>query len=184
LDRWNHAILRRLDLEVREARELFFASHTALEENDRLYRPLPGNGIRDVPSARGILAYSEPSTTDGILNVCAWTSMESTVGATAITRARKRFFSKELPGAEERDDSFLPSWRGYGEFCATHPVIEDSTSRISLRKEDPLGQQVDKFSSRSCLFKKRGEVKSRASHLRHLNGLSQMRSSREQLGTI
>jgi hypothetical protein len=70
------------------------------------------------------------------------------------------------------------------EFCAGRPKIEDGVSRASLQKEVLLWQHVDDFSSHSRFFQKGGEVKGHASHLRHLNGPSWMRSSREQFGRV
>src|ERR1035441_5470498 len=96
--------------------------------------------------------------------------------------ARERLVSNEVTGGEQSDRGFLAVRRNDCEFCAARPKIEDGVSRASLRKEDLLWLQVDDFSSHSCFFQKGGEVKGHASHPRHLNGPSRMRSSREQFG--
>src|ERR1022692_4636906 len=99
--------------------------------------------------------------------------------------ARQRLLSNEFPGGEKRDGGLLAAvWRNDSDFCAACPKIEDGVSRITLRKEVLHGLQVDEYSSHSCFFKKGGEVKGHASHLRHLSGLSRMRSSREQFGRV
>src|ERR1035438_8447535 len=98
--------------------------------------------------------------------------------------ARQRLLSNEFPGGEKRDGGLPAVWGNDSDFYAAGPKIEDGVSRISLRKEVLLGFQADEFSSHSRFFKKSGEVKGHASHLRHLSGLSRMRSSREQFGRV
>jgi hypothetical protein len=96
--------------------------------------------------------------------------------------ARQRFLSNEFTGGEKRDGGLFAIWGNDSKFYAACPKIENGVSRITLRKEVLLGLQVDEYSSHSCFFKKGGEVKGHASYLRHLSGLSRMRSSRDQFG--
>jgi hypothetical protein len=100
------------------------------------------------------------------------------------THARQRLLSNEFPGGEKRDGGLLPVMRNDGEFCPARAKIEDGVSRISLRKEDLLGLQLDDFSSHSRFFQKGDEVKGHASHSILLNGPSRMRSSRERFGRV
>ena len=93
--------------------------------------------------------------------------------------AGQRLLSNELPGGDQRDRALLAFGRNDGEFCAAGAEIEDGNSRISLRKEDLFGQQMDDFSSHARFFQKDGEIEGHGSHLRHVNGPSRMRSSRE-----
>src|ERR1035437_2188518 len=98
--------------------------------------------------------------------------------------ARQRLVPNEFPGGEKRDRGLFALRRNDCELCAASPKIEDGVSRISLRKEDLLGLQMDDFSSCSRFFQKGGEVKGHVSHFRHANGPSRMRSSREQFGGV
>jgi hypothetical protein len=82
------------------------------------------------------------------------------------THAGKRRLSNEFSGGKKRDSGLLALLRNDGEFSAARPKIEDGVSRTSLRKEGIFGLQLDEFSPYSRFFKKCGEVKGHASHLR------------------